>query len=36
MFTSKKLQALGWTYRPAEETFKDTVKYYNEAGILNF
>jgi len=36
MFTSKKLQALGWSYRPAEETFKDTVKSYKDAVILNF
>ncbi|CAN6177501.1 unnamed protein product [Urochloa humidicola] len=35
MFTSKKLQALGWTYRTAEETFKDIVESYKAAGILN-
>ncbi|CAL5053827.1 unnamed protein product [Urochloa decumbens] len=35
MFTSKKLQALGWKYRTAEETFKDIVESYKAAGILN-
>jgi len=36
MFTSKKLQAFGWSYRSAEETFKESIKSYKDAGILNF
>lgn len=34
MFTSKKLQALGWKYRTAEETFKNIVESYRAFGIL--
>ncbi|CAN6201084.1 unnamed protein product [Urochloa humidicola] len=35
MFTSKKLQALGWKHRTADETFKDIVESYKAAGILS-
>ncbi|KAI3797038.1 hypothetical protein L1987_39728 [Smallanthus sonchifolius] len=31
---SKKLLKLGWNYRPLEETIVDTIKNYEEAGLL--
>ncbi|KAI7742900.1 hypothetical protein M8C21_023461 [Ambrosia artemisiifolia] len=33
-FNSKKLLELGWNYRPLEETIIDTVKNYEETGLL--
>ncbi|OEL32200.1 Tetraketide alpha-pyrone reductase 1 [Dichanthelium oligosanthes] len=33
--SSKRLQALGWKFRTAEETLKDTIDSYKAAGILN-
>ncbi|XP_045830021.1 cinnamoyl-CoA reductase 1-like [Trifolium pratense] len=35
MLSSKKLQSLGWKFRPLEETLIDSVKSYEEAGILH-
>ncbi|XP_031263595.1 cinnamoyl-CoA reductase 2-like [Pistacia vera] len=35
VLTSEKLQKLGWSYRPLEETFVDSVESYQKAGILN-
>ncbi|XP_031270248.1 cinnamoyl-CoA reductase 2-like [Pistacia vera] len=35
VLTSEKLQKLGWSYRPLEETFVDSVESYKKAGILN-
>ncbi|PWA37387.1 NAD(P)-binding Rossmann-fold superfamily protein [Artemisia annua] len=32
--TSEKLQGLGWTYRPLEETLVDTVENYAQNGLL--
>ncbi|XP_031378636.1 cinnamoyl-CoA reductase 1-like [Punica granatum] len=31
---SEKLQKLGWTYRPLEETLIDSIESYREAGLL--
>jgi nucleoside-diphosphate-sugar epimerase len=33
--SSKRLQALGWKFRTAEETLRDTIDSYKAAGILN-
>ncbi|XP_031270214.1 cinnamoyl-CoA reductase 1-like isoform X1 [Pistacia vera] len=33
--SSEKLQRLGWTFRPLEETLIDSVESYKKAGILN-
>ncbi|KAM7252947.1 hypothetical protein ACFE04_025565 [Oxalis oulophora] len=33
--TSKRLQQLGWTYRPIEETLVDSVESYKKAGFLD-
>jgi len=35
VFSSEKLQKLGWTMRPIEETLRDTVESYKAFGILN-
>ncbi|KAK2660984.1 hypothetical protein Ddye_007517 [Dipteronia dyeriana] len=35
MASSEKLQRLGWSYRPLEETLIDSVESYRKAGILN-
>lgn len=35
VLTSEKLQKLGWSYRPLEETLIDSVESYKKAGILN-
>ncbi|KAK6257299.1 hypothetical protein QUC31_000758 [Theobroma cacao] len=35
MLTSEKLQKLGWSYRPLEETLVDSVESYRKAGILD-
>lgn len=32
--TSEKLQSLGWSYRPLEETLVDSVKSYKQSGLL--
>lgn len=32
---SKKLLKLGWKYRPLEESIIDTVKNYEELGLLD-
>ncbi|XP_034677542.1 cinnamoyl-CoA reductase 2-like [Vitis riparia] len=33
--SSEKLQKLGWSYRPLEESLVDSIKSYKEAGILD-
>ncbi|TVU10290.1 hypothetical protein EJB05_43811, partial [Eragrostis curvula] len=33
--SSEKLQTLGWTFRPIEETLRDSVESYKAFGILN-
>ncbi|XP_042495455.1 cinnamoyl-CoA reductase 1-like isoform X3 [Macadamia integrifolia] len=33
--SSEKLQRLGWKYRPLEETLVDSVKSYQESGLLD-
>ncbi|WVZ79360.1 hypothetical protein U9M48_026945 [Paspalum notatum var. saurae] len=33
--SSERLQALGWKFRTAEETLRDTIASYKAAGILN-
>ncbi|KAF3557263.1 hypothetical protein F2Q69_00017226 [Brassica cretica] len=33
--TSEKLQKLGWTFRPLEETLVDSVESYRKAKILD-
>nr|GLL34365.1 cinnamoyl-CoA reductase 1-like [Ipomoea trifida]GMD25972.1 cinnamoyl-coa reductase 2 [Ipomoea batatas] len=33
--SSERLQRLGWTYRPLEETLKDSIESYRQAGILD-
>ncbi|KAF9614868.1 hypothetical protein IFM89_020965 [Coptis chinensis] len=33
--TTEKLQKLGWRYRALEETLEDSVKSYQEKGILD-
>ncbi|GJM97952.1 hypothetical protein PR202_ga14918 [Eleusine coracana subsp. coracana] len=35
IYSSDKLQKLGWTFRPAEETLRDSVESYQSFGILN-
>ncbi|EOY13954.1 NAD(P)-binding Rossmann-fold superfamily protein isoform 2 [Theobroma cacao] len=35
MLSSEKLQKLGWSYRPLEETLVDSVESYRKAGILD-
>ncbi|KAL5845523.1 hypothetical protein ACOSQ4_011481 [Xanthoceras sorbifolium] len=35
MVSSEKLQRLGWSYRPLEETLIDSIESYRKAGILN-
>ncbi|XP_038703164.1 cinnamoyl-CoA reductase 1-like isoform X2 [Tripterygium wilfordii] len=35
LLTSEKLQRLGWTFRPLEETLVDSVESYRKAGILD-
>lgn len=35
IFNTKKLLNLGWNYRPLEETIVDSIKNYEEAGLLN-
>ncbi|KAF5203836.1 Cinnamoyl-coa reductase protein [Thalictrum thalictroides] len=32
--TSEKLLKLGWSYRPLEETIVDSIKDYQEKGIM--
>ncbi|CAJ2662792.1 unnamed protein product [Trifolium pratense] len=34
MLSSEKLQSLGWKFRPLEETLIDSVKSYEESGVL--
>ncbi|PIA26234.1 hypothetical protein AQUCO_09500005v1 [Aquilegia coerulea] len=34
-YSSEKLQKLGWKYRPLEESLADSVKSYQELGILS-
>lgn len=34
-FSSEKLQKLGWTFRPIEETLRDSVESYKSFDILN-
>ncbi|XP_057502140.1 cinnamoyl-CoA reductase 1-like isoform X2 [Actinidia eriantha] len=34
LISSKKLQDLGWKYRPLEETIADAVKNYQDSGLL--
>lgn len=34
-FSSAKLEKLGWSYRPLEETLVDSVESYKQAGILD-
>nr|GMD28974.1 cinnamoyl-coa reductase 2 [Ipomoea batatas] len=33
--SSERLQRLGWTYRPLEETLNDSIESYRQAGILD-
>ena len=35
MLSSEKLQTLGWSYRPLEETLVDSIESYKKAGILD-
>ncbi|XVF74049.1 hypothetical protein PTKIN_Ptkin13bG0030400 [Pterospermum kingtungense] len=35
MISSEKLQRLGWSYRPLEETFVDSIESYKNAGIVD-
>ncbi|XP_062179039.1 cinnamoyl-CoA reductase 1-like [Phragmites australis] len=35
IFSSKKLETLGWKFRPFEETLRDSVESYRAAGILD-
>ncbi|KAJ1259965.1 hypothetical protein BS78_10G195800 [Paspalum vaginatum] len=34
-FSSKKLQGLGWKFRPFEETLRDSVESFRDAGVLD-
>uniref|UniRef100_A0ACD6AMR5 Uncharacterized protein n=1 Tax=Avena sativa TaxID=4498 RepID=A0ACD6AMR5_AVESA len=34
-YSSEKLQKLGWTFRPIEETLRDSVESYRASGVLN-
>ncbi|KAM0918966.1 hypothetical protein ACQ4PT_008404 [Festuca glaucescens] len=35
IYSSEKLQKLGWTFRPVEKTLGDSVESYRASGILN-
>ncbi|KAF8687790.1 hypothetical protein HU200_042726 [Digitaria exilis] len=35
VYNSEKLQKLGWTFRPIEETLRDSVESYKAFGLLN-
>ncbi|PAN23254.1 hypothetical protein PAHAL_4G079200 [Panicum hallii] len=35
VFSFEKLQKLGWTFRPIEETLRDSIKSYKAFGFLN-
>jgi len=35
-YDTEKLQKLGWTYRPMEETLQDSIECYRRLGILNW
>ncbi|KAL6603813.1 hypothetical protein ACP70R_044174 [Stipagrostis hirtigluma subsp. patula] len=35
LFSSKKVEMLGWKFRPFEETLRDSVESYRAAGILD-
>uniref|UniRef100_A0A453SK02 Uncharacterized protein n=2 Tax=Aegilops tauschii subsp. strangulata TaxID=200361 RepID=A0A453SK02_AEGTS len=35
IYSSEKLQKLGWTFRPVEKTLGDSVESYKASGILN-
>lgn len=35
LFNSKKLEALGWKFRPFEETLRDSVESFRAAGVLD-
>ncbi|KAG0515158.1 hypothetical protein BDA96_10G255200 [Sorghum bicolor] len=35
IYSSEKLQKLGWTFRPIEETLRESVESYKAFGILN-
>lgn len=35
LFSSKKLEALGWKFKPLEETLRDSVESFKAAGVLN-
>ncbi|XAR61502.1 Cinnamoyl-CoA reductase [Bertholletia excelsa] len=35
ILSSEKLQKLGWSYRPLEETLIDSIESYRQAGLLN-
>jgi len=35
VFSFEKLQKLGWTFRPIEETLRDSVESYKAFGLLN-
>ena len=34
-FSPKKLESLGWKYRPLEETLVDAIKNFEEKGLLD-
>uniref|UniRef100_A0ACD6AGU0 Uncharacterized protein n=1 Tax=Avena sativa TaxID=4498 RepID=A0ACD6AGU0_AVESA len=34
-YSSEKLQKLGWTFRPIEETLRDSVESWRASGVLN-
>ena len=33
--SSEKLQTLGWSFRPLEETISDSIESYKQGGILD-
>jgi len=35
LFSSKKLEALGWKFRTFEETLRDSVESFTAAGVLD-
>ncbi|CAL5048754.1 unnamed protein product [Urochloa decumbens] len=35
LFSSKKLEALGWKFRPFEETLRDSVESFRASGVLD-
>ena len=35
-YDTEKLQKLGWTYRPMEETLRDSIECHRRLGILNW